>query len=400
MILKNHDRHFFRWTLQCFRGKGKTLLLTKTKSRTKQKKRMKKMIYWLILRFRSIVCRVLELDLNAFFHLVLFQMRSKLRLATSELSKISAVYADTLFVSVDFIFSFFFRICFLRLGPMLKKIHVLAYIYVNKIAREKLNVLNVLWEYEYWREIIYDYWVNWKQSSRLKWKFLSFTFMLENSRYFFIYYMWFLIFCFSGAIKPRHSSHLVFQFTDSQKTNNLVALATLNIFVNSRNYLKLPKNIQLIDIEIAKVLSSSLHKRIFNTFRNISVSDVDGQYVQFNITEVVGDWFTSRDESHSLAIKVKDSKTGENLPHRVVSLETDNFETVSDFLWYFLRDRLKHQKKHTRNIVSYKKTFVAFVSRFLKNLIILNQNFFFIFCTVWFIMKNEWFKAAIEFSSP
>lgn len=189
--------------------------------------------------------------------------------------------------------------------------------------------------------------------------------------FFLIYYMWFLIFYFSGAIKPRHSSHLVFQFTDSQKTNNLVALATLNIFVNSRNYLKLPKNIQLIDIEIAKVLSSSLHKRIFNTFRNISVSDVDGQYVQFNITEVVGDWFTSHDESHSLAIKVKDSKTGENLPHRVVSLETDNFETVSDYIIYAISCVIVANmiNRNTRCFFSCKENVCRlwFVSHFLLN---------------------------------
>lgn len=117
--------------------------------------------------------------------------------------------------------------------------------------------------------------------------------------------------------------------------NNLVALATLNIFVHSKNYLKstdsqVATNFQFIDIEIAKVLQRSPHKRIFETFQNVSISDsMNGEYIQFNITELVAEWFSSHETSHVMALKITDSKTGETLPHKILSLESENFTTVS-----------------------------------------------------------------------
>lgn len=148
---------------------------------------------------------------------------------------------------------------------------------------------------------------------------------------------------FPDNVKPRHKTHLVFQFTESQKNNNLIALATMNIFINSKSCFKSldVKNIQTIDIEVAKVLKFSPHKRYFTTFRNISVPESrDGKYFQFNITELVADWFSSRDESHTMVLEIKDSKTGDNLPHKIISFDTENFETVSkilnhNFLAYF-----------------------------------------------------------------
>lgn len=142
------------------------------------------------------------------------------------------------------------------------------------------------------------------------------------------------IFCFhfSAVVKLRHRSNLVFQFTESQKLNNFVSLATLNIFVHGKKSLKSSdtQNVQSIDIEIAKVLQRSPHKRVFETFHNISFPESsDGDYLQFNITELVAEWFASDETSHVMAIKIVDSKTGEILPHKIISLESDNYVTVS-----------------------------------------------------------------------
>lgn len=141
---------------------------------------------------------------------------------------------------------------------------------------------------------------------------------------------------FSDIVKPRHKSHLFFQFTESEEMNNVVAQATLNIFVHSKRYLKvsdfqLPKNLRLIDIEIANILKGSQHKIIFKTFRNISLPETgsDGEYVQLNITEMVGEWFQSLEKSHGMAIKIFASKTGATLPHKIMSLDADDFKTVS-----------------------------------------------------------------------
>lgn len=141
----------------------------------------------------------------------------------------------------------------------------------------------------------------------------------------------------SATVKPRHKSHLVYQFTESQEMNNVVSQATLNIFVYSRKYLRssdlqLPKNFRLIDIEVAKVLQGSQHKMIFETFRNISIPDgggSDGDYVQLNITDLVSEWFSSRETSHGLSVKIIASRTGAALPHKIVSLDAENFSTVS-----------------------------------------------------------------------
>lgn len=149
-------------------------------------------------------------------------------------------------------------------------------------------------------------------------------------------YIFFLSFLVSATVKPRHKSHLVYQFTESQEMNNVVSQATLNIFVYSKNYLRstdvqLQKNARLIDIEIAKVLQGSQHKMIFETFRNISIPDGgnDGEYVQLNITDMVAEWFSSHETSHGLSVKIIASRTGAALPHKTVSLDAENFSTVS-----------------------------------------------------------------------
>lgn len=118
--------------------------------------------------------------------------------------------------------------------------------------------------------------------------------------------------------------------------NNAVMLATLNLFVHSKRHLRLtdlqlPKNLRLIDIEIAKVLQGSQHKMIFETFRNISVPDTanDGEFVQLNITEMVAEWFSSHETSHGMSVKIVGSRTGTTLPHKIVSLDAEDVATVS-----------------------------------------------------------------------
>jgi hypothetical protein len=134
---------------------------------------------------------------------------------------------------------------------------------------------------------------------------------------------------FSDLIKPRHKTHLIYQFTESQKANNLVAVATLNLYIYSKISLK-SLDLKTVDIEIATVLKSSSHKRTFNTFRNITIPEnQESRYFQFNITELVSEWFSSRDESHAIVLKVTDSSTGDSLPHKIISLDIENFETVS-----------------------------------------------------------------------
>lgn len=118
--------------------------------------------------------------------------------------------------------------------------------------------------------------------------------------------------------------------------NNLVAQATLNLFVRSRTYMRLhdmqlPKNLKYIDIEISKVLYNSHHKIAFETFHNISVPDKenDGEFVPLNITEMVAEWFSSQETSHAMAIRVIGSTTGNVLQHRIVSINDQDFATVS-----------------------------------------------------------------------
>lgn len=119
--------------------------------------------------------------------------------------------------------------------------------------------------------------------------------------------------------------------------NNAVSHAVLNLYVHSKNFLRssdtsLPKSLQFIDIEIAKVLQGSQHKIIFETFRNISIPDVtnkDGQFVQLNITDMVAEWFSSHETAHGMAVKIIASKSGAPMPHKIVSLDAENFTTVS-----------------------------------------------------------------------
>lgn len=118
--------------------------------------------------------------------------------------------------------------------------------------------------------------------------------------------------------------------------NNAVAHATLNLFVHSRTYMKqhemqLPKSLKFIDIEVAKVLHSSQHKITFKIFRNISVpeKDNDGEFVPLNITEMVAEWFSSQEKTHAMAVKVFGSATGNVLQHKIVSINVQDFATVS-----------------------------------------------------------------------
>ena len=55
----------------------------------------------------------------------------------------------------------------------------------------------------------------------------------------------------------------------------------------------------------------------------------DGDFVQLNITDMVAEWFASFQTSHGLSVKILASKNSETLPHKVVSLDADNFATVS-----------------------------------------------------------------------
>lgn len=151
-----------------------------------------------------------------------------------------------------------------------------------------------------------------------------------------IFHLSFHIVLLSATVKVRHKAQLVFQFTESQEMNNAVAQATLNLYVHSKKYLRsedmqLPKNLRFIDIEIAKVLQGSQHKMIFETFRNISLPDGgnDGEFIKLNITQMVAEWFMSHETSHGMAVKVTAAKSGLVLPHNVVSLDSENFITVS-----------------------------------------------------------------------
>lgn len=105
-------------------------------------------------------------------------------------------------------------------------------------------------------------------------------------------------------------------------------MATFNIYFNSKISVKSlePKT---IDLEVASVLKSSAHKRTFDIFRNITLPEYYSKYFQFNITKLVAEWFSSQEESHAMVLKITDSKTGEILPHKIVSLDIENFETVS-----------------------------------------------------------------------
>lgn len=147
-----------------------------------------------------------------------------------------------------------------------------------------------------------------------------------------------LFFHFAATIKPRHKSHMIFQFTESQEMNNIVSQATLNLFLHSRKYLRslpdlqIPKNLRCLDIEIARILQGSQHKLIFETFHNISVPDGgnDGDYVQLNITDLVAEWFSSHETSHSLSVKIIECKSGATMPHKIIGLDVESFTTVSN----------------------------------------------------------------------
>ncbi|CRL08163.1 CLUMA_CG020966, isoform A [Clunio marinus] len=157
----------------------------------------------------------------------------------------------------------------------------------------------------------------------------------------------------STAIKPRHKSHLIFQFTESQELNNAVIYATLNLFIHSETYLKsnnihVPQGIQFLDIEVANILQGLQHKKIYNTYQNISIpkGDTNGAFIQLNITNLVSEWFLSQKTTHGIALKIMFSKTGLVLPHKVISLDSGNYST-RPFIDILPKDQRKKRLKRS-----------------------------------------------------
>lgn len=100
------------------------------------------------------------------------------------------------------------------------------------------------------------------------------------------------------------------------------------------NNIQYPKNLNAIDIEVAKILAGGKHKRIFDVYRNIIIpdndhDDADGKYVQLNITDLVSEWFHSQDTSHDISIKIMSSTADQQqLPHRFIALNSDDIMKV------------------------------------------------------------------------
>lgn len=91
-----------------------------------------------------------------------------------------------------------------------------------------------------------------------------------------------------------------------------------------------PQNLKFIDIEIAQILKGAKHTRFFDAFRNISLPEGDdGHYVELNVTGLVKEWFHSHEPSYGMVIKILSSHNGEQLPHRVVNLSTEDLNKVS-----------------------------------------------------------------------
>lgn len=114
--------------------------------------------------------------------------------------------------------------------------------------------------------------------------------------------------------------------------------AMLHIFVRSRKYLsdnniKHPSNMKFVNIEIAQVLKGETHSKFFDSFENVSIPENDdGKYMQFNVTDLVTEWFSNKTStSHSIIIKIEFN--GAQIPHRVLSLNLDATTKVS--LKYF-----------------------------------------------------------------
>jgi hypothetical protein len=131
---------------------------------------------------------------------------------------------------------------------------------------------------------------------------------------------------------------LYFQFLENQETNNLVAQATLYLYVHSdkwwRSSKHSPKNIKMIDIEISKVLNGP-YKEIVEVFRNITIPDINenGHYIQLNITNMVGEWFANHNMTHGMAVKVTTSNgtISSHSLQKIVSLDPSS-QTVSSFI--------------------------------------------------------------------
>jgi hypothetical protein len=126
--------------------------------------------------------------------------------------------------------------------------------------------------------------------------------------------------------------YLDFKFSDSQKRNNLVAEATLNLYIfREKNAMRTSSDsIQFIDVEISIVPDKSSHRRLNETFKNLSVprSKEKGDYIELNITSLVSGWFQSTEKSHGIYLRILDSTTQEQISHRIVSLDANHFPTV------------------------------------------------------------------------
>lgn len=134
--------------------------------------------------------------------------------------------------------------------------------------------------------------------------------------------------------------YLDFKFSESQKRNNLVTEATLNLYIfREKNTLRTAStstsaadSIQFIDVEISIVPDNtkSSHKRLNETIKNISVpkSKERGDYIQLNVTSIVSGWFQSEEKSHGIYLRILDSATQEPISHKIVSLDANHFLTV------------------------------------------------------------------------
>lgn len=124
----------------------------------------------------------------------------------------------------------------------------------------------------------------------------------------------------------------MFKFSESQKRNNLVAEATLNLYI-FENALSssAAAAVQLIDVEILIVtMAKSRDHKIYETFKNITVpkNKGKGDYIQLNVTSLVSEWFQNKDKSNGIQLRILDTKTQETLSHKIVALDANHFSTV------------------------------------------------------------------------
>jgi hypothetical protein len=105
--------------------------------------------------------------------------------------------------------------------------------------------------------------------------------------------------------------------------------------VHSRKFLldngiKHSENLKFIDIEIAQILIGAKHTRPFDALRNVSLhEDGDGHFVELNVTSLVTEWFHNREPTHGIVVNILSSLDGTQLPHRVVNLNPEDINKVS-----------------------------------------------------------------------